>query len=207
MTTEAAVASSPPKRRHRGCLTVLGVLLLAFTLLVLWLVFIWGTERLRWREVIGFEDGTRIEIQRRSTQQRTYYELGRAAWKPVREQVVFPDGVRFDTEDALILLHVTRGSGAVRWILIASPVYCEEFVKYGKPRPDYIQFEYVDGGWTYRAVEPRFFGKPANLLVNYRGLAQSRLITEADRQRWNSTAERVDSVYLRIDPTFTSVCH
>jgi hypothetical protein len=199
MTTEAAAASSPPKRRRRGCLTVLGVLLLAVTLLVLWLVFVWGTERRSWREFIVFEDGTRIEIRRHKKLVKVWHEWpAHVGWQTRRNGLRLPDGVRFDTVDRLSLIRLEPGSGAVRWILIASPLYCEEFVKYGKPRPDYIQFEYVDGGWTYRAVEPRFFGKPANLLILDQGVPASGVVTEAERERWNSTAERIANKYLVI---------
>jgi len=193
----AEAAAVPRTRRRWGWWVAGGVVLLGAALIV-WVVFFWWTKRLAWREVIGFEDGTTIEVRRQTRLVRHYYELSHAGWKPVFERIVMPDGVRFDTEDALVLMRVQRGAPPVRWVLIASPLFCEEFNKYGRPKPDYIQFEYADGRWSHRAVQPRFLGQPANLLVNIRGVPKSGLVTEAQRQQWNSTAERIAYRYLVI---------
>ncbi|MFN3868563.1 MAG: hypothetical protein ACK4MF_05800 [Hyphomicrobiaceae bacterium] len=194
--TPSATAGAP-KRRRWGWWIFAGSLL-ALAALIVWFAFFWGTKRLAWREVIWFEDGTRIELRRQTKLKRTYYELSHPGWKPEQERIVFPDGVHFDTDDSLVLMRVQPGESHVRWVLIASPLFCEEFNKYGRPKPDYIQFEYADGRWTYRPVESRFFGKPANLLVNYRGIPPSGVVTEGERWQWNSTAERIANEYLVI---------
>jgi hypothetical protein len=197
MTAPSATAGAP-KRRRWGWWIFAG-LLLALAALIVWFAFFWGVKRIAWREVIWFEDGTRVEIERRKTLVKVWHEWPvHAGLQTRRNAVTFPDGVRFDTEDRLSFVRLERGEGPVRWVLIASPLYCEEFNNYGRPKPDYIQFEYADGRWTYRPVEPRFFGKPANLLITDRGIPPSRLVTEAERQQWNSTAERIAYKYLVI---------
>jgi hypothetical protein len=174
--------------------------------LIVWVVFFWWTKRVAWREDVILQDGSTVRIQRYKKLVRVWYELSHPGWQTRRNALTLPDGVRFDTEDRLTLMRLERGEPPVRWVLIASPLFCEEFTKYGRPKPDYIQFEYADGRWSHRAVQPRFLGQPANLLVNIRGVPKSGLVTEAERQQWNSTAERIAHVYLVIDGSFFSVC-
>jgi hypothetical protein len=189
---------TPPKRRRRWGWWVAGAVLVAIAGLVIWLVFFWGVMRKSWSEEVQIAAGEVIVVKRYMKLVKVYYEISHPGWQTRRNVLTLPDGVRFDSEDRLILIRLERGQPPVRWVLIASPVFCEEFNKYGRPKPDYIQFEYVDGQWRYRPIEPRLLGQPANLLLLDLGIPPSGLVTEADRQKWNSTSERVGRRYLEI---------
>lgn len=77
--------------------------------LVVWLGFFWGKQRKEWTEEVALADGSKIEIERRLTLEKTYYDLGQAGLKPTFQWIRLPDGVIFETKDALIPLHLERG--------------------------------------------------------------------------------------------------
>lgn len=187
-----------PKRKRRWGWWVAGAVLLAIAGWLAWWILFWWNWRLSWREEVVLQDGSTVWVQRYKRMQRVYYEISHPGWQTRRNVLTLPDGVRFDSEDRLILMRLERGQPPVRWVLIASPVFCEEFNKYGRPKPDYIQFEYVHGQWRHRPLEPRLLGQPANLLLVARGIPPSGRVTEADRRKWNSTSERVAYSYLVI---------
>lgn len=186
--------SKEPKRR--GALWLL--LPLALGLLVV-LVLVWGGERKTWTEEVVLSDATMIKIERRSVLEKTYYELGLAGLKPNFQRIRLPDGVTFETEDRLILLHLEKGDAPLRWMLLAAPALCETFDKFNRPRPPYIQFEFDRKEWTYRAVDPKHFGKTVNLLVSDRGVSNGAHISELDKPRLNRKSRGIAPSYLMIE--------
>jgi hypothetical protein len=197
MSAQAEPSAEVPKRGRRWGLWVAGGLLLAIAALVVWLVFFWGVMRKSWSEEVQIAAGEVIVVKRRMKLVKIYPEL-RPVWTTRFEAMRLPDGVRFETEDRIVFVRLERGPRPGTWVLIGSPLYCEEFNKYGRPKPDYIQFEYVNGRWTYRPVQPEFLGRQANLLISDRYARNGSRVTLADKEQWNSTSERVGRRYLEI---------
>jgi len=199
----AAHPRSRKKRRRLPRWPLLFALVVAGSV---YFLFFWGKERKSWREEVQLVDGSRIEIQRRLTLEKTWYELGQAGMRPTLQRLRLPDGVTFETDDRLILLHLERGNFPTRWTLLASPATCESFEKYGRPKPDYLQFEYVDQRWSYRGVQPEYYGRTVNLLVSDRGISDDTHVAHSDKSDHNSAWKGIAPAYLRIDGDFNSVC-
>ena len=184
--------------RGRGKLRGLGFLAVV-ALLIVWLVFFWGKQRKAWTEEVVLADGSKIEVERRLTLEKTYYELFQAGLKPTFQRLRLPDGVTFETEDRLILLHLERGDAPVRWALLAAPAFCATYDKFNRPEPPYIQFEYDGNGWNFRTVEPKHFGKTVNLLVSDKGIENDAHVLATSKPDLNSTWKGIARSYLTID--------
>jgi len=168
-------------------------------LLTVWLVFFWGKQRKAWTEEVILADGSTIEVARRLTLEKTYYELFQAGLKPTFQRLRLPDGVTFETEERLILLHLERGDAPVRWSLITAPSLCATYDKFNRPEPGYVQFDFDGNGWTYRTVEPKHFGKTVNLLVSDRSIESDAHVLSANKPKLNSTWQGIARSYLTID--------
>lgn len=184
--------------RGRGKLWGLGFIAVV-ALLIVWLVFVWGKQRKAWTEEVVLADGSKIEVARRLTLEKTYYELFQAGLKPTFQRLRLPDGVTFETEDQLILLHLERGDAPVRWSLVTAPSLCPTYDKFKRPEPAYIQFDYDGNGWSYRPVERKHFGKTVNLLVSDTGIESGAHVLVTDKPDLNSTWKRIAPPYLKID--------
>ena len=193
--------------RDRRRLWWLG-LVAVVALLIVWLVFFWGKQRKAWTEEVVLADGSKIEVARRLTLEKTYYELFQAGLKPTFQRLRLPDGVTFETEDRLILLHLERGDAPVRWTLLAAPAFCATYDKFNRPEPPYIQFEYDGNGWNFRTVEPKHFGKTVNLLVSDKGIENDAHVPATDKPDLNSTWKGIAPSFLKIDAneTLAQIC-
>lgn len=144
--------------------------------LVVWLGFFWGKQRKEWTEEVALADGSKIEIERRLTLEKTYYDLGQAGLKPTFQWIRLPDGVIFETKDALIPLHLERGSPPIRWPLLAAPVYCATFDSSIAPnRPTFSSIIQIRNGHTERLTQ-RTSAKPS---IQRR---ERRFASRSDRQ-------------------------
>lgn len=174
-------------------------LFVALGVLVL-IALTWGKERKSWTEEVVLADGSTIEVKRRLVLEKTYYELFQAGLKPTFQRLRLPDGVTFETEDRLILLHLERGAAQVRWTLVASPSLCETFDKFDRPRPAYVQFDFDGQKWSHRPVAASHFGKTVNLLVSDKGVGDGAHIAAAGKPDLNTTWKGIAPAYLKIDP-------
>jgi hypothetical protein len=119
---------------------------------------------LRWREEVQLADGSRMWIGRaKITGMRPGIDRGVKA-----DQIIIP-GEKGDVvwEFPLSPMILERGKATGRWVVIATPGYCEEYYQYGSPKPPYIQFDYINGQWSHKHVSPEWYGKRANLLGDF----------------------------------------
>jgi len=159
----------------------------------------WGKERKSWTEEVVLADGSTIEVKRRLVLKKTYYELFQAGLKPAFQQLRLPDGVTFETEDRLILLHLARGDAPVQWSVVTAPSLCATYDKFKRPSPAYIQFDYDGNGWNYRPVAPKHLGTSVNLLVSDKGVGDGAHIAAAGKPELNTTWRGIAPAYLKID--------
>lgn len=199
--SEVESKAAPRGRRRLRLMATLGIPVAV----IAWLFFFWGVERKSWREEVKLVDGSTIEVQRRWTAKKIYYEIAHTGMKPTFQQVRLPDGTSFETKDQLYLLHLEKGTAAAQWTLIASTGACETFDKYGRPKPDYLQFDYVRGQWAYRAVQPEFFGRTSNLLISAAHASQGSYVSHRDKAMIYNSVHK-GSGYFNIDPKFSSLC-
>ena len=123
----------------------------------------------RWKDEVQLADGARVWIAR--TEVREILGGGEPFRGPSRTtksaRLELPGGSKpVVWEHRMEPMVVERGLSSVQWIVIATPIWCNEYREFGSPTPPYVQFEYVDGKWRHQAIAPRWYGKPSNLLMN-----------------------------------------
>ncbi len=77
---------------------------------VIWFGFFHGVHRKSWTEDVLLEDGQTIKVARKIKLEEIHPELFQTALRPEYQSIKFPDGVKFETTDRLILLHIERGA-------------------------------------------------------------------------------------------------
>jgi len=85
-------------------------------------------------------------------------------------------------------LIVERGEQPVQWVLIATPIWCDEYRQFGSPVPPYVEFEFINGSWKARSVEKRWYGRESNLLLNEiaRAKRTGGKVTSEEISTWNA---------------------
>jgi hypothetical protein len=101
-----------------------------------------------------------------------------------------------------------RGEAPVRWVVIASPIFCEDHYRYGAPKPPYIQFDYVNGKWAHKHADLKWYGTKTNLLVAY-GQQREHVghsLTAEQVKKFNDPVYNVSKRYLSVDGNYKSNC-
>jgi hypothetical protein len=131
----------------------------------------WSTRDItwHWKDEVQLADGSRVWVVR--SEVREILGGGEPFSGPARTTKVARlelPGVSSSVvwEHRMEPLIVALGVNPVQWVVIAKPIWCNEYRDFGSPSPPYIQFEYADGKWGYQAVESRWYGKGTNLLVS-----------------------------------------
>ncbi len=165
----------------------------------------------RWQEETQLADGSRIQVKR--VEVREVKGGGEPFRGPLRgtkiTRIHIPDGQgEVVWESILAPMILERGAPPARWTVIASPVWCEDHYKYGSPRPPYIQFDYANGQWTHRPVDPRWYGTRSNLLMSaeQRMVHDGQSLTAEEIRKFNDPVYKVSKRYLVVDATKKSNC-
>lgn len=120
-----------------------------------------------WKEEVQLADGSRMWIER----ERITGLLG-GGGEPFTSsrgskssRIIIPDE-QGDVvwESGLDPMILERGAASDRWVVIAMPRSCVDIFRLGSPKPPYIQFDYVNGKWTHKHADPKWYGKRGNLL-------------------------------------------
>ena len=107
---------------------------------------------------------------------------------------------------SVIPMVVSRGTPPVEWVVIGSAISCEQNKRYGNPRPDYVQFNYKNGHWTYRKVDPQFYQTISNLMVNPDRYILETHIPVEDKAKFNKRSEGIGHRYLKVSQYSASGC-
>ncbi len=182
-------------------------------LLVLYVVGLWFGRDItwRWKEEVQLADGSRIWVRR--VEVREVKGGGEPFRGPLRgtkyTQIHIQDGQgEVVWEETLAPLILDHGAPPTRWTVIASPVWCEEHYQLGSPRPPYIQFDYMNGQWTHRHVDPIWYGRRANLLMPEKQQANhdGESVSAEEIKKFNNPVYGIGKDYLEVDPKYVSNC-
>lgn len=165
----------------------------------------------RWEEEVQLMDGTRIIVER---EHETEVMGGGEPFKDSRgikmRHISFTDGnVEVSWQSPLAPMILARGLAPGQWIVIASPIFCKDHYKYGSPKPPYVQFEYANGHWTHRPVDPVWYGKPSNLLMAYDKFKEydGGFVKAEMTQKFNDPVNMIGKDYLSVDKNYISNCY
>lgn len=163
---------------------------------------LYSEKRLAWEEDVILPDGNVVQISQVRKYKKVMYEMTSVAWETKSGSIKLPSGQRFDWQGALAPVHLVRGSAAGSWLIIAAPLTCETHNAYGRPRPDYVQFELKGDQWVHQQVDKEFIGQKSNLLGNMAAIDSglARIVSLSDKAQWNNSLA-VDPRYLEVSPT------
>ena len=131
-----------------------------------------------WKEEVLLHDGSKIVVER-SQSYGGRHEIGQSS--PIKEQTLtftVPNTsttIEFKSEYgedigranfALLAVHILNGTPYI----VTAPNLCPSYIKWGRPNPPYVFFQYESKAWKRIALEelPREF-KDINLVVNSKG--------------------------------------
>lgn len=165
-----------------------------------------------WKEETQLADGSRIFIERDEVREvkpggEPFRGLARGT-KITRIHIPDSQG-KIVWESKLAPMILERGVSPARWTVIASPTWCEDHYQYGSPKPPYIQFDYVNGQWEHKQVDPKWYGWKANLLMPEEQQAKyiGQSVTTEQIKRFNDPVYGIGKRYLSVDGNHKSNCY
>lgn len=165
-----------------------------------------------WKEEVQLADGTRLWVERvevREVKGGGEPFTGIARGTKIT-QIRIPDNLGEVVWEATIAAMILeRGVAPVRWMVIASPVFCEDHYRYGSPKPPYVQFDYVNGQWVHKQVDPKWYGRKANLLMSEEQMARhvGQSLTANQINKFNDPVYKISKRYLSVDGNYKSNCY
>jgi len=149
-----------------------------------------------WKEEVQLADGSRVWIEReRIIGTHGGGEPFTSSRGPKSGRIIIPGKQGEVVWDfPLEPMVLERGVAPDRWVVIAIPRSCEDISKYGSPKPPYIQFDYINGKWTHKHVDSKWYDRRANLLGDYSRTYERR----ADYVGKSLTADQVKKSNDRI---------
>lgn len=163
-----------------------------------------------WKEETQLADGSRILIERDEVREvkpggEPFRGLARGT-KITRIHIPDSQG-QVVWESKLAPMILERGDPPARWTVIASPTWCEDHYQYGSPQPPYIQFDYVNGQWQYQQVDPKWYGRKANLSMNEDQQALGLVLPAERVKKFNDQVHQIAPRYLAVDGNHKSNCY
>jgi hypothetical protein len=167
---------------------------------------------LRWTEPVTLDSGEVVRV-RRHVEMWHHRALGGgfSSARQYRTSSIEPDdsSARFPTWDApMVPIVLDKDPATDEWIVVASGDGCSIWARNGRPRPPYWAFRLRDGRWYRDAIPESFFGRPANLLVEFDVTDASEELDDqiVARKQSQSKIPRHAPQYSLIDTKFEVRC-
>lgn len=163
-----------------------------------------------WKEEVQLADGARIWVERDEVREV------KPGGEPLRglargtkiTRIHIPDSQgKVVWESKLAPMILEEGVPPARWTVIASPTWCEDHYQYGSPKPPYIQFDYVNGQWEHKQVDPNWYGRKSNLSVNEEQHALGLALSAERVRKFNDMVYKIAPRYLAVDGRKKSNCY
>ncbi|WP_150119153.1 hypothetical protein [Massilia sp. NR 4-1] len=189
--------------------------LIGLAALAMPMLFIWWQARdieWKWEEETLLESGEKIRIQRKEIRKIVGGGELFQTMRGIKEgSIKFIDktsGKKVYWSSTLVPIILERGKGKIQWSVIASNVWCEDFSKYGSPKPPYVQFDLVDEGWIYHVVDNGWHDKMANLLISEKEIKKNigKFLTSSEIKDINEANGFAHRRYTIIDVNEISNC-
>jgi hypothetical protein len=112
-------------------------------------------------EEVLLSDGAIVEIHR-SVHLRRTCEAFSCDWALDQSEIRLDRTQNSTWSKRLSPLLLDKYQG--KYFLIATVIYCDD-KEFGRPDPNYIQFELTPSGWERRELSSNIYGRSANLLI------------------------------------------
>jgi hypothetical protein len=166
-----------------------------------------------WKEEVLLHDGSKIVVER-SQSYGGRHEIGQSS--PIKEQTItftLPNTsttIEFKSEYGedigranfeLLALHILHGTPYI----VTAPNLCPSYIKWGRPNPPYVFFQYESKAWKRITLEelPTEF-KDINLVVNSKGkekiLTAQSIVTAELVKKLNGELEQPEYKTILREP-------
>ncbi len=121
-----------------------------------------------------------------------------------------PSSAKLPKWDApLVPVVLDKDAANGEWVIVASIDGCSLWDRNGRPRPPYWAFRLRGGEWFRDAIPDSYFGRPANLLVEYDVGDESRQLEKQveERKRSQLATPKHARLYRSIDQNYQKTCN
>jgi hypothetical protein len=89
------------------------------------------------------------------------------------------------------------------WFLVATFYTCSDWYDLGRPKLPYVQYRIRDQRWEEVALDPKLFGRSANLLTGVNARGEPALVTLDAKEKVDRGAEKT---YRHIASMWSNRC-
>jgi hypothetical protein len=147
-----------------------------------------------WREEVILPDGATIVVERKVTYEESNSLSGDAYGLQVKSSTLAFSGklaalpVWSALLDPMVLYRDATQAG--QWVIVAKTSECDVWSQRGEPQPPYFEFRLVDKNWQEAPLSPTSIDQPANLLLNYQRLEDSKVTASMSQSMDRENSER-----------------
>ena len=90
---------------------------------------------------------------------------------------------------------------AKEWFLVATFYLCTDWYDLGRPKLPYVQYRARDGRWEQVPLDPKLFGRQANLLTGVNAGGEPAMVSVEAKERRDSGADKTYRQIVDLWPT------
>jgi len=166
-----------------------------------------GNVDVSWKEEVKLADG-QIIIVKRTAEGKALGEVGGpGGWRATRmtleiDRPNLPHKPPAWSERWVPMLF-DYDPVAKQWFLVATFYTCIDWYDLGRPRLPYVQYRALDGRWEEVPLDPKLFGRPANLLTGVNARGEPGLVSIEAKEREDRGA---DKTFRQIVDAWSNQC-
>ena len=167
-----------------------------------------GPSGFSWDEEVTFLSGETIIIKRSVQVGKSFGELGGpGGWSPSEmtleiEKTAYPNRPPV-WRSAYVPMLIDYDAETNAWFVIATFYSCQAWYDLGRPDLPYIEYRAQLGQWVVVPLEPKFFGRAANLLTGVHSGGEPPLVTLKYKKEQDGRAAKK---YKRVVDKWTTGC-
>jgi hypothetical protein len=153
-----------------------------------------GNVDVSWKEEVKLADG-QVIVVKRTAQGKALGEIGGpGGWRATRMTLEI-DRPRLPTNPPVwsqrwVPMLFDYDTQTKEWFLVATFYTCVDWYDLGRPRLPYVQYRTRDGRWEEGPLDPRLFGRSANLLTGVSARGELGLVSLEVKERVDRGAEK-----------------
>jgi hypothetical protein len=140
-----------------------------------------GRVDVKWKEEVKLADG-RVVIVKRTAKGKTLGEIGGPGGWGATNMTLEIDRPRLPAGPPLwserwVPMLFDYDADAKEWFLVATFYLCTDWYDLGRPKLPYIYYRERAGKWEQLPLDPKLYGRKANLLTGVKSDGETALVT------------------------------
>lgn len=166
-----------------------------------------GRVDVRWKEEVKLASGENIVVARTAEGQRLGEIGGSGGWEATRMTLEIDQpkhaGNPPTWSDRWVPMLFDFDPESREWFLVATFYTCTDWYDLGRPKLPYVQYRTRAGQWEQVPLDPKLFGRPANMLTGVNAGGEPSLVSVEAKERRDADAGKK---YRRIVDTWATSC-